>query len=181
MEPIAMRLFHFSNDPAIPVFEPRPVRVPAPRPPALEWLNGPLVWAIDEEHEPMYLFPRECPRILMWATPKTTKEDLSRWLGDSSRRMVAHVERAWLDRLKTGIAHRYEMPPSCFEDLKDAGMWVSRVRVEPLGLETLHDLPSELQARNVELKIMETLAPLKAAWNTSLHVSGVRLRNAQAW
>ena len=54
-----MRLFHYSEDPSIVVFEPRPVRVPAARRAGFEWLNGPLVWAIDEPHSILYLFPRE--------------------------------------------------------------------------------------------------------------------------
>jgi hypothetical protein len=39
-----MRLFHFSDDPSINLFTPRPVRVPSSRRPGMEWLNGPLVW-----------------------------------------------------------------------------------------------------------------------------------------
>src|SRR5580698_7679583 len=68
-------LFHFSEDCAIELFEPRPVRVPAERPPGREWLNGPLVWAIDAWHAPMYFFPRDCPRILLWRKPSTTDTD----------------------------------------------------------------------------------------------------------
>jgi len=41
-----------SDDPAIGYFEPRPVRIPSTRPEGREWLNGPLVWAIDEWHQP---------------------------------------------------------------------------------------------------------------------------------
>ena len=177
----AMRLFHYSDDPTIKVFEPRPVQVPVVRPKGFEWLNGALVWAIDEAREPMYLFPRECPRILVWTTSNTTAADHDRWFGGRSCRVIAHIEWAWLDRLITEVVYRYEMPMSNFEDLHDAGMWVSRVRVEPIGIEPLNNLPAKLQAHGVELRIMETLAPLKAAWNTSLHVSGIRLRNAQAW
>ncbi len=70
-----MHLFHFSDDPNIQTFVPRPVRVSIERPEGMDWLNGPLVWAIDEAHEPLYLFPRECPRILLWATPETKQED----------------------------------------------------------------------------------------------------------
>ena len=84
-----MRLFHFSDDPDIAQFEPRPVRVPVERPAGREWLNGPLVWAIDDWHQPLYLFPRECPRILLWPTSRTTKQDRLRWMGDISARMVA--------------------------------------------------------------------------------------------
>jgi hypothetical protein len=176
-----MRLFHFTDDPTIKVFEPRPVQVPVGRPKGFEWLNGALVWAIDEAREPMYLFPRECPRILVWATPNTTAADHDRWFGGRSCRVIAHIEWAWLDRLMTEVVYRYEMPISNFEDLHDAGMWVSRVRVEPIGIEPLNNLPAKLHAHGVELRIMETLTPLKAAWNTSLHVSGIRLRNARAW
>jgi|ERR1035437_264431 hypothetical protein len=75
-----MRLFHFSEDPAIAKFDPRPVQVASDRPAGREWLNGPLVWAIEESHQRLYLFPRDCPRILLWATPKTTAEDVARWL-----------------------------------------------------------------------------------------------------
>ncbi len=60
-----MRLFHFSDDPAIALFVPRPVAVPLARSAGREWLNGPLVWATDELHAILYLFPRDCPRVLV--------------------------------------------------------------------------------------------------------------------
>jgi hypothetical protein len=62
----------------------------------------PLVWAIDEPHEPMYLFPRDCPRILIWPTPDTTARDRAEWFGDTPARMTAHIEESWLDRLHAG-------------------------------------------------------------------------------
>ena len=34
--------------------------------------HGPLVWAIDKWHQPMYRFPRDCPRILLWPRVTTT-------------------------------------------------------------------------------------------------------------
>ena len=74
-----MRLFHFSDDGGLTRFTPRPVLVPSARPPGRDWLNGPLVWAIDEARQPLYLFPRDCPRILLYPTPATTAEDLQRW------------------------------------------------------------------------------------------------------
>lgn len=84
-----VRLFHFSEDPGIKCFEPRPVLVPVERPAGMEWLNGNLVWAIAESHEKMYLFPRECTRIVMWATPHTSDEDAERWLGGNRELSVA--------------------------------------------------------------------------------------------
>ena len=175
-------LFHFSEDPTIAVFEPRPVRVPAERPPGRDWLNGPLVWAIDAWHEPMYFFPRDCPRILLWRKPGTTEADLDRWWGGKrDRRMLAHIEEAWLERLRTTPVYRYTFDPEPFEDLADAGMWVSRTTVRPRSSEPLGDLTAALEAADVELRVLPHLLSLKGVWESSLHASGVRLRNAQRW
>ncbi|WP_416064183.1 DUF6886 family protein [Rhizobium sp. ZK1] len=171
-----MRLFHFSNDPAITIFEPRPVRIASERPPGREWLNGPLVWAIDDVNDFMYLFPRDCPRILIWAKPETSEEDrqlLGRWRG------AAYIERGWLARLEAGCIHRYEMPTESFEDLQDAGMWVSRKAVVPLALTAISRLDCEFALRGIELRVVDSLMPLKALRDTTLHVSAIRLRNAQ--
>ena len=68
-----------------------------------------------------------------------------------------------------------------FEDLQDAGMWVAREAVTPLRVETISDLSTALRACDVELKVLPRLTPLKSVWNSSLHASGIRLRNAQGW
>lgn len=176
-----MRLFHFSDDPNIATFKPRPVAVPSQRPPGRDWLNGPLVWGIDERHQPMYLFPRDCPRILLWPHADTTADDLDRWFGNRACKMIAHIEWAWLDPLRRTTLYRYELPPDAFEPLDDAGMWVSRQDVTPIRMDAIRDLPGALRADGVELRIMERLAPLRHVWSTSLHASGIRLRNAQDW
>ncbi len=176
-----MRLFHFSDDPTISRFEPRPVLVPSARPPGREWLNGPLVWAIDELHQAMYLFPRECPRILLWPTDATSEEDHERFWGDSDARILAYIEIAWLERMKTAQLHRYDLPKDSFEDLGDAGMWVSRSPVTPTSVMRLDNLLAELEACDAELRPIESLKPLKDVWSTSLHASGIRLRNAKDW
>ena len=105
-----MRLYHFSDDGAIARFVPRPVRTPAARPEGKDWLNGPLVWAIDEDWQALYLFPRECPRILLRPLPTTTAEDLALWWGGRDCRMIAHIEWAWFERLRTQRLYRYELP-----------------------------------------------------------------------
>jgi hypothetical protein len=176
-----VRLFHFSEDPGIALFAPRPVRTPADRPAGQEWLNGPLVWAIDEAHDILYLFPRECPRILIWPTARTTAEERAQWFGDGRRRAIAFIEERWLHRLRTAIVHRYELPPASFEDLGDVGMWVSRSAVRPLRAEAMRSLPHVLEARNVEVRALSTLVGLKDIWSTTLHASGIRLRNAEGW
>ncbi|MHB8528781.1 MAG: DUF6886 family protein [Caulobacteraceae bacterium] len=180
-----MRLFHFSDDPTIARFEPRAVRVPSSRGPGMEWLNGPLVWAIEEGRAAMYLFPRDCPRILLWPTEATTADDRRRWWGERTCAAIAHIEWAWFDRLVAGEIHRYELPVGGFERLGESlggpGMWIAREPAEPLAMETIADLPAALAAAGVELRVMETLAALKGVWETSLHASGVRLRNARGW
>jgi hypothetical protein len=176
---LAMRLFHFSDNPDIAVFEPRPVRTPSIRPTGRERLNGPLVWAIDADHDFMYLYPRDCPRILIWATPETREAERRRWLGDY--RGAAYVERHWLERLSTETIHRYELPADNFEDLDDAGMWVARRRVVPTERTAISRLDREFAPRGVELRVVDSLQPLKSLRNTGLHVSGIRLRNARDW
>ncbi|GAB4325505.1 MAG: hypothetical protein Kow0010_08050 [Dehalococcoidia bacterium] len=175
------RLYHFSDEPGIARFEPRPVAVPSPRPPGQEWLNGPLVWAIDEWHQPLYFFPRDCPRILLWPLPTTTDEDLRRWWGDRDVRMVAYVEREWLPRIAQAMVYRYTLPADSFEPLHDAGMWVSRDPATPVGAEAIAGLPHVLQMAGVELVALDDLTPLRGVWRTTLHASGIRLRNAKGW
>ncbi|HZU74960.1 MAG TPA: hypothetical protein VE990_19535 [Acidimicrobiales bacterium] len=175
------RLFHFSDDPGIDVFVPRPVQVPSPRQPGSEWLNGPLVWAVDESRQATYLFPRDCPRILLWPTSSTSAGDLERWWGDRTATMIAHVEWAWLAEITRHRLYRYELPPQSFVALDDAWMWVSPDVVTPIGRDVVADLPAALAAEGVELRVMESLTPLRGVWTTTLHASGIRLRNAKGW
>jgi hypothetical protein len=175
-------VFHFSEEPSIAVFAPRPVRVPAMRPPGLDWLNGPLVWAIDDRHAPMYFFPRDCPRILLWQKPGTTQRDLDRWWrGDPARRMQAHIEAAWLERMTTTRVYRYAFDAEAFEPLQDVGMWVARRTVRPLAVQPVGDLLTALAAADVELHVLPDLLPLRGVWESTLHASGLRLRNAAGW
>ncbi len=129
----------------------------------------------------LYLFPRDCPRILAWATPRTLPADRARWLGPGDPRAVAFVEAGWIDRLRAAVIHRYELPPATFRGLEDAGMWVSEAPVVPLGRVALAKLDGELVRCGVDLRVVDSLAPLTALWDSSLHVSGIRLRNAATW
>lgn len=171
-------LHHFSEDGAIGRFQPRPVAVPVPRPVGMGWLNGPLVWAIDDWHQPLYLFPRDCPRILVWPTERTSDADLARHWPGGPLRMLAYVEEAWLDRIGSARIFRYALPRDSFAPLDDAGMWVSREPVAPERVELLNRLPDRLAACDVLLHPLPDLRPLKSLWRTSLHVSGIRLRLA---
>jgi hypothetical protein len=65
--------------------------------------------------------------------------------------------------------------------LEDVGMWVSKVPIVPLQVETRHDLMADVREQGVELRVSESLVSLRKLWQTSLHVSGIRLRNARDW
>jgi hypothetical protein len=176
-----MQLFHFSENPSIEIFAPRPVAVAARRAAGREWLNGPLLWAIDDWHQPMYLSPHDCPRILIWPIAATDAADKARWWEVSAARMIAFIERCWLDRMRGTTICRYMLPPDAFETLDDAGMWVARTAVQPVQRTIIADLALALALQNVELRPVEDLVPLRALRSTSLHVSGIRLRNAAGW
>ncbi len=175
-----MRLFHFSEDSNIVAFRPQPVAIPHRRSPGFDWLNGALVWAIEEDWDALYLFPRDCPRILIRSVPTTCEEDRLEWFGHRSCRMIAHIEWAWLERLCTTTLYRYELPVRSFEDLEDAGMWVSKSEVVPMNRTEIDHLPAALSSRGVELRVMDSLAPLRHVWRSTLHASGIRLRNARS-
>jgi len=168
------RLFHFSENPSISEFIPR---APEHRP-EIE----PLVWTVDEDRAWTHLFPRDCPRVLLWPTPETTAPDLDRWFGGNPNARVACIEWAWLDRMRTSPLYRYEMNSAAFHPLEDdPWMWVSRNIERPLSMEPMGDLVEALRREGAELRLMPSLAPLFGAWEHTIHFSGIRLRNAVGW
>ncbi len=102
-------LFHFSEVGTIDRFEPRPVALPSDSRPGMDWLNGPLVWAIDGWHQPLYLFPRECPRVLAWRTDVTDGDARKRHWPDARLRMIAWIEAGWMTRIAAATIWRYGM------------------------------------------------------------------------
>jgi hypothetical protein len=175
-----VRLFHFSDNGSIDHFEPRPVLVPSTRRPGEEWLNGPLVWAVDEDHEATYLFPRETARILLWATKSTTASDREQWLGPSHD-VVAYVETHGLAQLREAVLYRYELPATTFTPTSDDWMWVSRHLVVPESVERIDNLELQLRNRGVDVRVSHDLDSLRAVWQSTVHASGIRLRNARSW
>lgn len=141
-----------------------------------------MVWTVDEQRAWTYLFPRNCPRVLLWPTPETTPEDVQRWFGGDVTARIACIEWAWLERLRSTPLYRYEMDPARFRPLEDdAWMLVSREPETPLTVEPVGDLMEALAREKVELRLMPGLAPLFGAWESSIHFSGIRLRNAVDW
>ncbi len=172
---MSQHLYHFSEDPSIKIFEPRPGRRIEGHPP-----DERLVWAIDEWHSPVYFFPRECPRVMLWPVEGSLLTDVEQWIG-SNTRMAAHIETAWTERFDQCELFRYTFSRDGFESLSDHGVHVSKHSVRPLDITPVGDLRKALSNADVDLRVLPSLQPLAEAWHSSLWFSGVRLRNATEW
>ena len=167
------RLFHVSEAAGIARFEPRPV----PSPDA--GVIGEAVWAVAESHLVNFLTPRDCPRIAFRAGPRTTEDDAARFLAGAAR--VVAFEWAWLARVEACALQIYEMPPAAFEPaLSEAGYWISRTAVEPLGVRVERDLLGAIREAGAEVRLLHAFWPLAdAVAASSLEFSILRSRNAR--
>jgi hypothetical protein len=158
-----MRLFHVSDDPAIVRFEPRPAR------------DGALkVWAIEERMACNYLLPRDCPRVCFRATGGVESHLL-----EGADAVVA-IEAAWLERVRTAVLFRYELPTAGFalEDLT-AGYWTSAEAVTPLRVDRITDPPERIAEAGARLVVLPSLWPLHdEVMASGLDFSMIRMRNA---
>jgi hypothetical protein len=173
VKPSSGALFHFSEEPDIREFMPRPAPI----------LDGQeVVFAIDKWHAPLYYLPRDCPRVTFWPLPASLPEHVDRWFGHVAGRMVIAIEAAWLDRLRSTALYAYVFHPQGFESLRDHGVHVSRRTVRPERVQPVGDLLSALTGAGVELRVCQSLVPLgHAIVQTSLHWSLIRMRNAAGW
>ena len=165
-------LYHFSEDPHIERFVPRPVNI-SPSDEA-------LVWAVDGPHCHLYYFPRDCPRVIISTSPRTSAEDAETFFGHTTATVIAAIESRWLERLRTTTVYRYTLPSEGFV-LRDepAGYWVSRQEVRPVEVEPIPDLMAALIDAGVELRIMPSLVPMRDAVIASTVEFGIiRWRNA---
>ena len=165
-------LYHFSEDPSIERFVPRPVTV------------GPsdeaLVWAVDSAHCHQFYFPRDCPRVVISKAPGTSAEDSQTFFGHTTAEVIAAIESRWLRRVHTTTIYRYTLPAEGFA-LRDeyAGYWVSEEECRPLEIEPIPDLMAALVDAGVDLRIMPSLGPLRyAVVESTLNFDIIRWRNA---
>lgn len=168
-------LFHISDQPDIPRFDPRPA--PGPNPTQA----GSMVWAIDQQHLHNYLLPRDCPRITFYALPESNPEDVSRLLSYSSASYIVAIETVWLPEVRSRRLYCYGLPGASFTPIDvGAGYYISREPVIPRAVTAIDDLLGELLRHGVELRIMPSLWPLyDAVVASTLQFSIIRMRNAQ--
>jgi hypothetical protein len=168
------KLFHVSEEPNIPFFEPRP------SPSRFEGLHEDVVFAIGENLLHNYLLPRDCPRVCFYKGPNTSAKDLENFFAHTRADYIMAVENAWLEKIASTTIYCYELPTETFTSLDEcAGYYISLQRVAPTSLKVMPYIMSELLARNIELRFMPSLWPLAdAVVQSTLQFSLIRMRNA---
>ena len=165
-------LYHFSEDPSIERFVPRPVRI------------GPsdeaLVWAVDMAHCHQFYFPRDCPRVVISKSPSTSAEDTDIFFGHTTAEVVAAIESRWLRRMRSTTVYRYTVPAEGFTLRNEsAGYWVSEHECRPLEVEPIRNLMAALVDAGVDLRIMPSLVSLRdAVIESTVEFDIIRWRNA---
>jgi hypothetical protein len=165
-------LLHFSEDPGIERFVPH---VPATNPD-----HPPAVWAIDAAHAPLYWFPRDCPRVTVWADDQDQEATLHAVFATSARRVHA-AEAGWQARIRTTELFEYALPRATFHRWEAAhGQWISSAVVTPLAVRPVGDLIARHSAAGIELRLVADLWPLHdLVVDAGLPFSMVRMHNAR--
>ncbi|MGE6256484.1 DUF6886 family protein [Heyndrickxia sporothermodurans] len=164
--------YHFSEEPNIKVFKPRPSKSF----PSL----APAVWAIDKDYAIHYFFPRDCPRVIYWKTDRTTEEDAQAFFGNTSVNKIIVIENQWLDRIRQTDLYVYTFSESSFELFdKNAGYYVSFEEVIPVKVEPVGDLLKRILNHHVELRFTPNLYPIRnQVMEASMDFSIIRFSNA---
>lgn len=102
-------------------------------------------------------------------------------MGEDPLRMVAYIERGWVERIEACSLYRYEFGATAFESINDAGAYVSERTTTPSKSEAVGGLGKVLGNADVELRIIDSLQEASHAVTSSLHLSAVRSRNAKEW
>ena len=164
-------VFHYSEDGSIKRFTPH---VPPTNP-----SHPPSVWTLDAEHSPLYWFPRNCPRISVWAHTPAQQELLSNMFGTESRRICA-VESHWLVRVREAQIYRYSFDAEQFVPWTEAdGQYISGEPVYPQTVDLLDDLLGMHADAGIEVRFTPRLGRLMDQMLASgLPFSFVRIRHA---
>ncbi|SHF20114.1 hypothetical protein SAMN05444392_11049 [Seinonella peptonophila] len=165
-----MKLFHFSEQADIQVFYPRIVQHPREKP---------RVWAIDEDHMYHYYFPRDCPRIVFWNSPFTSKSDQIQFFAQTKAKKVIAVENNWYQHIMRAVLYRYQFPSEDFHCIdQNAGYFVAEKAIVPLAVEPIDDLVNRVISAQIELRITPSLWEMHDELiNSTVCFSMIRMRN----
>ena len=166
-------LLHFSEDPNIEVF--------APHVAATQQVEGARVWAIDEDHQASYWFPRECPRACCFPYPdKPIPEAAAALIGLGGARRMQAIESGWVERMRACQLYVYRFDPAPFVFEPQSGnSWCARETVRPLSVEPVGDLIAKHVDAGIELRFVPNLWPvIDAIVASGLDFSIIRRANA---
>jgi len=165
-------VFHYSEDGTITRFAPH---VPQTNP-----SHPPAVWAMDAKHSPLYWFPRDCPRISVWADDDQQRSILRETFNTEADRICA-CESHWLDGVRRAKVYRYSFSGTTFAPWAIAdGQYISSDVVYPEAVDVLDDLFALHAAAEVELRFTPRLGTLMDRMLASgLPFSFVRIRDAR--
>lgn len=165
-------VYRFSEDSTLRRFAPH---VPPSNP-----SHPPVVWGVDDEHAPLYWFPRAVPRISVWAHDREQQQRLTERFATEAHRICA-AEQCRLDEIRAGRVYRYTFDASQFEPWDHAdGQYVASEVVYPQEIEVVDDLLRAHGEAGVELRLTPRLGSLMDAILASgLPFGFVRIRDAQ--
>jgi hypothetical protein len=167
----AFALWHFSEDPSLGRFRPRP--------PAANREAPPLVWAVDTRHAPMFWFPRDCPRGCIWPASATTRKDRELFFGQSAATRIHVIENGWLRRMQECRLHAYRLPAGPFRPHEVGGYWVADEPVDAVEQVVIDDLAGRHARAGIELRITPSIWPFwRQVASSTVGFSGSRLRNS---
>lgn len=169
-----MYLYHFSEEPNIELFVPK----------QKQNINGmpPVVWAIDQEHEVSYYFPRDCPRIILRKPTDVINDDINNFFTNTTATTIITVESQWYPIMKSTLIYRYVFSNQGFEVYdKTAGYYISSHTIKPIRTEYIDHLVEKILASGAELRFTENLHPLRDSILSSgfQHFGIHRFKNAK--
>lgn len=175
MRPEPGQVLHFSEDPTITRFVPHIA--------ATAQQSGAYVWAVDHHRAPDYWFPRQCPRVMAWALPSTSRTDHERIIGVGCGERVHAIEYDWLETMQQVQVFAYRLPADRFRPFGTPRphAHVAVEPIEPLGpAEPVPDLLRCHAEAGIQLRVLDNLWPFWDLVVTStVGFSGIRLRNAK--
>lgn len=141
---------------------------------------GAHVWAIDAEHAPLYWFPRDCPRVTVWAND-TAQHVALRERFDTTARRVHWMEHEWVPHFDSVQLYVYEFDARPFVEWAEAeGQWVADDAVEPQRVRPLDCCRGAHERAAIDLRFVDNLWPLvDNVVDSGLPFSIVRIRNAR--
>ena len=171
VEPVEQSvLFHYSEDPCISRFEPH---VPRTNPDVAA-----AVWTIDEAHAPLYWFPRNCPRVTVWANTVAQHRHLQHLFGTDGLRVQA-APISWSDEIVACKLYEYRFEATDFDPWPDVeGQWISYRAVTPVEVMPVGDLLQRHREANIDLRLVPSLATIReAVLDSGLPFSMVRCKD----